>query len=83
MEPSKKPISFSIYICPIENQWNSGEIGNSLKNVSYFTKNWSLPHMTLTSFSEYDQFFSFEKITKDLEDMIAETKDPQFDFNEY
>ena len=39
--------------------------------------------MTLTSFSKYDELFSFEKITKDLEDMIAELKDPQFDFHEY
>ena len=54
-----------------------------MKNVSYFTKNWQLPHLTLTSFSEYDELFSFEKITKDLEDMIAELKDPQFDFHEY
>ena len=41
-----------------------------MKNVSYFTKNWQLPRMTLTSFSKYDELFSFEKITKDLEDIF-------------
>ena len=76
--------SFSIYICPSEKTWKQGKIGELLKDVSYFTNFWSVPHLTFTSFENFDQEFTKEKIIQHIEIFfISYQQIKEIDFKSY
>lgn len=59
IKSNEEKVRYSIYICPEKDcsstnnsSWNKG-LGEVLSEINYFKNIWSLPHFTLTKFSEY------------------------------
>jgi hypothetical protein len=72
---------FSIYVSPDSDAWKLGDIGEKLAKVSYYTDEWGGPHMTLTSYEEFEGNITL--IENDLTTILSNIKvsSKDIDFN--